>query len=178
MNAGSGPGTPAGRTTTSFTVWPSLLMICPVPSSSQPLWPPRSASSPARASCHAMVSRLRGRETPLAGRQPLPGRLASDRLQLHPVGLRRVPRRPPGRRRESRGPGRRADGQPGSMDSPEVLEICSSVPPSLGEPARRPWRRFCLVVAGSAKAASGSCETALEHLLAARSEMDRRPVIG
>ena len=63
------------------------------------------------------------------------------------------------------------------MDSPEVLKVCNSVLPALDGPARRPWRRFCLVVAGSAEAASGSYETASEHLLAARSEMDRQPVI-
>ncbi len=64
-----------------------------------------------------------------------------------------------------------------AMDFPEVLKVCSSVLPALDGPARRPWRRFCLVVAGSAEAASGSYETASEHLLAARSEMDRQPVI-
>lgn len=29
-----------------------------------------------------------------------------------------------------------------AMDFPGVLEICDSILPSLGEPARRPWRRF------------------------------------
>ena len=65
-----------------------------------------------------------------------------------------------------------------AMDFPGVLEICDSVLPSLDEPARRPWRRFCLALIGSAEAASGRYDAAAQHLLAARGEMDRRPVIN
>src|SRR6266446_6218019 len=65
-----------------------------------------------------------------------------------------------------------------AMDLPGVLEICDSVLPSLDEPARRPWRRFCLALIGSAEAASGRYDAAAQHLLAARGEMDRRPVIN
>jgi DNA-binding winged helix-turn-helix (wHTH) protein len=42
-----------------------------------------------------------------------------------------------------------------AMDFPGVLEICNAILPSLDEPARRPWRRFCLALTGSAEAASG-----------------------
>jgi len=64
-----------------------------------------------------------------------------------------------------------------AMDFPGVLETCSSVLPSFDDPARAPWRRFCLALVGSAEAASGRYEAAAQHLLAARGEMDRRPVI-
>ena len=65
-----------------------------------------------------------------------------------------------------------------AMDPPGVLEICNSVLPSLDEPARRPWRRFCQALAGSAEAASGRYDVAAQHLLGARGEMDRQPVIN
>ena len=64
-----------------------------------------------------------------------------------------------------------------AMDFPGVLTICQSVLPSLHEPTRRPWRRFCLVLTGSAEAASGQEDAAVGHLLAARSEMEEKPVI-
>src|SRR5262249_50730268 len=54
----------------------------------------------------------------------------------------------------------------------------NSVLPSLDEPARRPWRRFCLAVAGSAEVALSRYDAAAEHLLTARDEMDRQPVIN
>jgi tetratricopeptide (TPR) repeat protein len=57
------------------------------------------------------------------------------------------------------------------------VETCGSLLPFFDEPARDPWRRFCLALAGSAEAASGRYEAAELHLLAARGEMDRRPVI-
>jgi hypothetical protein len=60
---------------------------------------------------------------------------------------------------------------------PGVLEICDSILRSLGEPARRPWRRFCLALTGSAEAASGDYRAAADHLIAARNEMDHQPVI-
>jgi hypothetical protein len=64
-----------------------------------------------------------------------------------------------------------------AMDFPGVLEICNSILPSLDEPARRPWRRFCLVLMGSAEAASGRHVAASNQLIAARNEMDRQRVI-
>ena len=64
-----------------------------------------------------------------------------------------------------------------AMDFPGVLEICNSILPSLDEPARRPWRRFCLVLTGSAEAALGRHVAASNQLIAARDEMDRQPVI-
>jgi len=64
-----------------------------------------------------------------------------------------------------------------AMDFPGVLEICNSILPSFAEPARRPWRRFCLALTGSAEAASGRYGAAADHLNTARSEMDGQPVI-
>ncbi len=64
-----------------------------------------------------------------------------------------------------------------AMDFPGVLEICEAILPSLGEPERRPWRRFCLALTGSAEAASGRYQAAADHLTTARTEMDGRPVI-
>jgi len=64
-----------------------------------------------------------------------------------------------------------------AMDFPAVLETCGSVLPSFDDPASGPWRRFGLALAGSAEAASGRYEAAEQHLLAARGEMDRRPLI-
>jgi DNA-binding winged helix-turn-helix (wHTH) protein len=64
-----------------------------------------------------------------------------------------------------------------AMDFPGVLEICNSILPSFGEPARRPWRRFCLALTGAAEAALGRHVAASAQLIAARNEMDRQPVI-
>jgi DNA-binding winged helix-turn-helix (wHTH) protein len=64
-----------------------------------------------------------------------------------------------------------------AMDFPAVLETCGSVLPSFDDPASGPWRRFGLALAGSAEAASGMYEAAEQHLLAAREEIDRRPLI-
>ena len=64
-----------------------------------------------------------------------------------------------------------------AMDCPGVLEICNAILPSLDEPARRPWRRFCLALIGSAEVASGRYGAGAEHLMTARHEMDRQPVI-
>src|SRR5258705_12982527 len=64
-----------------------------------------------------------------------------------------------------------------AMDFPGVLEICDSILPSLGEPERRPWRRFCLALTASAETALGRHVAAADHVIAARDEMDRRPVI-
>jgi DNA-binding winged helix-turn-helix (wHTH) protein len=64
-----------------------------------------------------------------------------------------------------------------AMDYPGVLEICDSILPALDEPTMRPWRRFCLALTGSAEVGSGRYGPAAEHLMTARSEMDRQPVI-
>lgn len=64
-----------------------------------------------------------------------------------------------------------------AMDYPGVLEICDAILPALDEPSMRPWRRFCLALTGSAEVASGRYGPAAEHLMTARSEMDRQPVI-
>src|SRR4029077_18398245 len=64
-----------------------------------------------------------------------------------------------------------------AMDFPGVLEIGNSILPSFGEPARRPWRRFCLALTGAAEAALGRHVAASNQLMAARNEMDRQPVI-
>ena len=64
-----------------------------------------------------------------------------------------------------------------AMDFPGVLGICNSILPSLDEPARRPWRRFCLALTASAEAALGRYAAAADHVMAARNEMDRQPVI-
>jgi DNA-binding winged helix-turn-helix (wHTH) protein/tetratricopeptide (TPR) repeat protein len=64
-----------------------------------------------------------------------------------------------------------------AMDFPGVLEICNPILPSLDEPPRRPWRRFCLVLTGAAEAALGRYVAASTQLIAARNEMDRQPVI-
>jgi len=64
-----------------------------------------------------------------------------------------------------------------AMDFSGVLEICNSILPSLDEPNRRPWRRFCLALTGSAEAASGRHGAAATQLIAARKEMERQPVI-
>jgi hypothetical protein len=63
------------------------------------------------------------------------------------------------------------------MDFPGVLEICDSILPSLGEPDRRPWRRFCLALTASAETALGRHVAAADHVIAARDEMDHQPVI-
>src|SRR6267142_3856795 len=64
-----------------------------------------------------------------------------------------------------------------AMDFPGVLEICDSILPSLGEPERRTWRRFCLALTAPAETALGRHVAAADHVIAARDEMDRRPVI-
>ncbi len=65
-----------------------------------------------------------------------------------------------------------------AMDYVGVLETCHSVLPSLDQPARSPWRRYCLALLGSAEAASGLHEQASEHLLTVQREMTDRPVIN
>ena len=64
-----------------------------------------------------------------------------------------------------------------AMDSSGALTICESVLPTLGEPATRPWNRFCRILAGSAELAMENYDRALEHLSAVRKDMDLLPVI-
>jgi DNA-binding winged helix-turn-helix (wHTH) protein/tetratricopeptide (TPR) repeat protein len=64
-----------------------------------------------------------------------------------------------------------------AMDSSGALTICESVLPAVGEPARRPWNRFCRILTGSAELAMAEYDRALEHLSAVRKEMDLLPVI-
>jgi hypothetical protein len=63
------------------------------------------------------------------------------------------------------------------MDFAGVLSICDSVLPLVGEPARSPWRRFSLVLAGSADAALGNYESASKRFVAVQDEMDHQMVI-
>jgi DNA-binding winged helix-turn-helix (wHTH) protein/tetratricopeptide (TPR) repeat protein len=64
-----------------------------------------------------------------------------------------------------------------ALDFVGVRAICDVARPSLDDPARRPWHRFCLILAGSAEAALGNHDGALRHLLQARDEMDQQAVI-
>jgi DNA-binding winged helix-turn-helix (wHTH) protein/tetratricopeptide (TPR) repeat protein len=64
------------------------------------------------------------------------------------------------------------------MDFASARDICLSVLPLLGSPGRRPWRRSALVLVGTAEVGLGNHESALEHLLAAKQEMDSHTVIG
>jgi len=74
-----------------------------------------------------------------------------------------------------------------AMDFAGVLAICDSVLPLVRDPALRPAPdhpipippafRNRLILTGSAETALGNYESALEHLLAARADMDRLPII-
>jgi hypothetical protein len=64
-----------------------------------------------------------------------------------------------------------------AMDFAEVVSICASLLPVLEGPEWTPWRRFGLVLAGTAEAALGHEEPALEHLVRVRADMARQPVI-
>jgi DNA-binding winged helix-turn-helix (wHTH) protein len=64
-----------------------------------------------------------------------------------------------------------------AMDFSGVVAICESLLPTTTEPAWSPWRRLCLVFAGSAATALGKHALALDHLTTARDEMDRQTVI-
>jgi tetratricopeptide (TPR) repeat protein len=64
-----------------------------------------------------------------------------------------------------------------AMDFAGVVTICDSVLPSLEDPPRSPWRRFCLVLLGAAHTALGNYEGAREHLSTAGNEMDHQTVI-
>jgi DNA-binding winged helix-turn-helix (wHTH) protein/tetratricopeptide (TPR) repeat protein len=64
-----------------------------------------------------------------------------------------------------------------ARDFAGVAEMCDSILPSLGDPQRRPWGRFCLALLGSAHRALGNHALAQEHLLTLRDEMDHHTVI-
>jgi tetratricopeptide (TPR) repeat protein len=64
-----------------------------------------------------------------------------------------------------------------AMDFAGVVGICDSLLPSLGDPPRRPWGRFCLALLGSAHRALGNYALAREHLVTLRDEMDHHTVI-
>jgi DNA-binding winged helix-turn-helix (wHTH) protein/tetratricopeptide (TPR) repeat protein len=64
-----------------------------------------------------------------------------------------------------------------ALDFASVITICESLLPALNDPRWRPWRRMCLVLAGSAKTALGNYDGALKHLLQARDETDQQTVI-
>jgi hypothetical protein len=64
------------------------------------------------------------------------------------------------------------------MDYAGARDICASVLPMLGEPARTPWRRLALTIAGSAEVGLGEHERALGHLMAVKQEMEDHQVIN
>ncbi len=73
-----------------------------------------------------------------------------------------------------------------AMDFAGVLAICNStlplvrrpeLRPTLDCPTPRPVIRICLILAGSAETALGNYESALEHLLLARADMDPPRII-
>ncbi len=64
-----------------------------------------------------------------------------------------------------------------AMDFAGVLAICEAVLPMVGEPAWSAWRRFCLVLAGTAATALGHYECALQYLLTVKDDMERQRVI-
>jgi tetratricopeptide (TPR) repeat protein len=63
------------------------------------------------------------------------------------------------------------------MDFAGARDLCATLLPMLEDPARTPWRRIWLGIAGSAEVGLGNYERALEHLLTAKREMDRHTVI-
>jgi hypothetical protein len=72
------------------------------------------------------------------------------------------------------------------MDFAGVLAICNSTAPLVRDPELRPTPdsrtprpviRISLILTGSAETAVGNYESALEHLLATRAEMDRQMAI-
>jgi DNA-binding winged helix-turn-helix (wHTH) protein/tetratricopeptide (TPR) repeat protein len=63
------------------------------------------------------------------------------------------------------------------MDFAGARDLSATLLPMLDDPARLPWRRMALGIAGSAEVGLGNHERALEHLLTAKQEMDRHTVI-
>lgn len=64
-----------------------------------------------------------------------------------------------------------------AMDFAGVVGICESVLPVVEEPGRGPWRRFALILAGSAQTARGNYESAHKYLSTAMDEMDHQKLI-
>jgi tetratricopeptide (TPR) repeat protein len=73
-----------------------------------------------------------------------------------------------------------------AMDFAGALAICNSTLPLVRHPELRPTAdfrtprpviRICLVLTGAAETALGNYESALEHLLVARADMDTPPVV-
>jgi hypothetical protein len=65
-----------------------------------------------------------------------------------------------------------------AMDFASARAVCDSLLPAFRQAARAPWRRLCLTIAGAAEAGLGNVQGALDHLLAARDEMDRHSALG
>jgi DNA-binding winged helix-turn-helix (wHTH) protein len=64
-----------------------------------------------------------------------------------------------------------------AMDYPAVVAIWESIQPMVAGPERSPWRRFGLALAGTAEAAMGHTQPALDRLSSASAEMEHQPVI-
>jgi tetratricopeptide (TPR) repeat protein len=64
------------------------------------------------------------------------------------------------------------------MDYTGARDLCDALLPLVADSARRPWRRFALTFAGWAEVGLHNHERALEHLLAAKQEMDSHTVIN
>jgi hypothetical protein len=65
-----------------------------------------------------------------------------------------------------------------AMDYTGARDLCDALLPLVGDSARRPWRRFALTFAGWAEVGLRNHERALEHLLAAKQELDSHTVIN
>ena len=65
-----------------------------------------------------------------------------------------------------------------AMDYAGARAVSDSLLPAFRHAARAPWRRLCLTIAGAAEAGLGNVQGALDHLLAARDEMDRHSALG
>ncbi|HEX4168282.1 MAG TPA: hypothetical protein VHZ55_22685 [Bryobacteraceae bacterium] len=63
------------------------------------------------------------------------------------------------------------------MDFRGVVSICDSILPSFSDAPQSPWRRFCLILAGSAFTALANYEDAWKRFSWAGDEMDRQTVI-
>jgi tetratricopeptide (TPR) repeat protein len=73
-----------------------------------------------------------------------------------------------------------------AMDFAGALAICNSTLPLVGDPelrlappflTGRPITRICLILAGTAETALGNYESALDHLIATRADMDAPPLV-
>ncbi len=64
-----------------------------------------------------------------------------------------------------------------AMDFAGVRAVCEALLPGLREPAWSPWRRFCLVWAGTAETALGNYERAWHYFVTVQEEMERQTVM-